>query len=61
MALLSGQKSQPLDMHLSKVSGNHATGQLVLPTYGTWQLRFTLTAAGAPPTTVTGTLTVGAN
>jgi copper transport protein len=60
-AQLSASKSQPLDMHLTKVSGNHATGQLVLPTYGTWQLRFTVSFAGAPPTTVTGTLTVRAN
>lgn len=60
-AQLTGRKSQPLDMHLTRVSGNHATGQLVLPTYGIWQLRFTLTATGAPPTTVTGTLTVRAN
>ena len=59
-ARLSGQKSQPLDMHLTKVSGNHATGQLVLPTDGIWQLQFTLTAAGAPPSTVVGTLSVRA-
>jgi hypothetical protein len=47
-------------MHLTKVSGNHATGQLLLPTNGIWQPQFTLTAAGAPPTAVTGTLTVRA-
>ena len=48
----------PLDMPLTTLSGNHATGQLRLPWPGLWQLRITMTLAGAPPATVAGTATV---
>ncbi len=48
----------PVDISLTRISGNHATGQVLLPTAGVWELRFTMTLDGAPPTSVEGTAAV---
>jgi len=55
---LPGETAGPLNIPLVKASGAHASGTVVLPQPGTWQLRFTLTLPGGQQTTLTGTVFV---
>lgn len=57
-AALPDKGIEPIDIPLLRLTDNHATGEINLPTPGRWQLRFTVRVSDIDQATVTATVPV---
>jgi copper transport protein len=58
-AALPARGVEPVEVPLLKLTDNHATGQISVPSAGDWQLRFTLRTSEIDQATVTVTVPIG--
>jgi copper transport protein len=57
-AALPAQGVEPVDIPLLAVTPDHASGQILLPNAGTWELRFTVRTDDTHQATVTANVPV---
>ena len=57
-AALPAAGVEPIEIPLLKLTDNHATGQVSLPTAGDWRLRFTLRVSEIDQATVNVTVPI---
>jgi copper transport protein len=57
-AALPAQGVEPIDIPLLAITPDHASGQILLPTPGTWQLRFTVRVGETNQATVTANVPI---